>query len=154
MPNLTHTNFFQALKAPVSEALEVARIATDASSGHSPDAYPPILTAAEFAGYLLARLDTTNHDNVSAQDRARKETELTQRINRRLLTWTGEEFFEIVPLPVTSDEDVPVQDFGFRITEQGMRTVDGHLRDHGVNLIGAADRIQRHLSEEKLVGKV
>lgn len=134
MPNLTGTNFYQSLQSPFSEALQVVQVATDPKIEQRDGVYPPVLTAAEFAGHLATRSDVFIDENNQAG--------MTKEIYKRLLMWTGEEFFELVPI---QDADSRSVEIGFRITEQGMRTADKHLRDHGVRLLGIADRVVARL---------
>lgn len=147
MADLTHTRFYQDLRAPFSQALEIVQVATDPTVEHRGDNFPPVLTAAEFAGHIATKSDTAAYETLSPQERAREQTETTRIINKQLLTWTGEEFFEQVPIPITLDEDVPVSEIGFRITERGMRVADAPLRDQGAALLSRADAIGRHLDQ-------
>jgi hypothetical protein len=128
------TDFQFGLKSQFSEALEVAQIAMDPELVHQRgEAFPPVLTAADYASQFFVRSSVTFDKTV--------ESELTIRLRKSLLTWTGENFFELVPLPEAGSSG----DVGFRITPQGMRTAIEACRDHAASLQSLANRVTKKL---------
>lgn len=109
----TMTSFeFSLNRSQFSTALDLSLIALDPEvqqHSASPEQYPPALTPDQFRAQYMVRSD--NGTLLPEQ-----ELKLRDRIQERLVKWSSEGFFEIVPLPENTRENI-----GFRITSAGAK---------------------------------
>lgn len=131
-PERFHDDFLIALRQQFSEAAELAQIAVDPDLEHrNGDSYPPVLTSYDYVNEYSSRTDETHHQT---------KGELERDIRKRLLRWTGEEFFELVPIDKVHPADDEV---GFRITDKGMAAAAEAFRDRFMVLSTLANQVDR-----------
>lgn len=105
-----NTSFEYALTRQFSEAQTIANIAMDpGQAGVIKDQYPPVLTPGDFVAQMIIRTDEW-------REVYKSEHQVATHLQARLVQWTQEGFFELVPVPREIDN------IGFKLTFKGLET--------------------------------